>query len=328
MDSKHRSADEQRPPRPWRPRLRSNALVIFPGALGDFVCFLPTLLALRELHEGVTVVANPSLLDSLALPRLRALSIDRREIADLFGAGELAPATCTLLGGHARTYTWSGWGNETFVARLAMATGGTVQRFQFRGMRSGEHAVDYYARCVGVIAAPIERRVWRTDEKWLAVLRAKYELAGRSYLVVHPGSGGVAKNWTGFTALVECWKQLQDDAIVVVCGPAELERGGVLPAGLVVETPTLPQLAALLCGARLYVGNDSGVSHLAAAVGARGVVLFGASDPLTWAPRGGGLKVVHATSTCLTCCVETFCTHRLPVETVVEALALRRLAAD
>ncbi len=305
--------------------LATNALVIFPGALGDFICFLPTLLALCERHQSVSVVANPNVLNLVALPRMRALSIDRREIADLFADGELAAATRTLLRGQATTYTWSGWGNEGFAARLAAATGGSVQQFQFRGMRGGEHAVDYYARCAGVVAAPIDRRVLRIDAAWLAAFRAEQALVNRAYIVVHPGSGGSAKNWTGFVELAERWQQLYDDPIVVVRGPAEIERGGVLPAAVLVETPSLAQLAALLGGADLYVGNDSGVSHLAAALGARGVALFGSSDPIAWAPRGGGLKVVQAATACASCRAEIFCTHRLPVEAVVDALALQRL---
>lgn len=301
---------------------RSNVLVIFPGALGDFLCFLPTLLALHAQNAAVTVVAKPSLLELLQLSRLRTISIDRREIADLFANDSLAMATRALLAGHHRTYTWSGWGNDQVEQRLAAATGGSVETFPFRGMRNDEHASDYYARCAGVSPLPAEPRVLRFDDTWLAAFRRQHGIEARTYVVVHPGSGSAAKNWCGFGELVESWERRRDDAVVVVRGPAELERGISAVPGIVVDAPSLPQLAALLRGARVYMGNDSGVSHLAAAVGARGIVLFGPSNPAVWAPRSRGLRVVRALGgECAQCSPEVFCSHRLPLRTVLDALA-------
>jgi ADP-heptose:LPS heptosyltransferase len=56
--------------------------------------------------------------------------------------------------------------------------------------------------------------------------------------------------------------------------------------GTVVDELTLEELAGVLAGGRLCVGNDSGVSHLAAALGTPTVAVFGATDPAVWAPRG------------------------------------------
>jgi heptosyltransferase-2 len=55
----------------------------------------------------------------------------------------------------------------------------------------------------------------------------------------------------------------------------------------------LPQLAALLEGA-VFVGHDSGISHIAAAVGARCLLLFGATDPAIWAPANQNVTVLQA----------------------------------
>ena len=116
-------------------------------------------------------------------------------------------------------------------------------------------------------------------------------------------------------------KRHRADTIVVVRGPAETHtRAQCEPGVIAVEGLTLPQVAALLHDATLYLGNDSGISHLAAAVGARGVVVFGPSDPAVWAPRSTRLRVVHAPVRCMDCPANTFCVHRLPVESVVDAL--------
>ncbi|MGH9630427.1 MAG: glycosyltransferase family 9 protein, partial [Bryobacteraceae bacterium] len=52
-------------------------------------------------------------------------------------------------------------------------------------------------------------------------------------------------------------------------------------------------LGCWLASARAYTGNDSGISHLVAAVGTPAVVLFGPTDPAVWAPRGPAVRVVH-----------------------------------
>jgi ADP-heptose:LPS heptosyltransferase len=54
----------------------------------------------------------------------------------------------------------------------------------------------------------------------------------------------------------------------------------------------LYELACWLASARVYIGNDSGITHLAAAVGTPVVAIFGATDPAVWAPRGDRVSVV------------------------------------
>ena len=63
-----------------------------------------------------------------------------------------------------------------------------------------------------------------------------------------------------------------------------------------VRFDDLYELARWLGGSHVYLGNDSGITHLAAAAGARVVALFGASDPEVWAPRGDQVRVVHGST--------------------------------
>jgi len=299
----------------------SRALVVFPGALGDFVCFLPALAALRQRHSQLTLVTQPSFGQWIDLPGLSTIALHRREIADLFSSGvEVGAATRSLLTGHAHTYSWSGFGNPEFASRLAVATGGHVDVFAFRGMTPGQHASDYYAACIGTTASGEVAGLLRTDDLWLEGFLSTHHLWPRSYRVIHPGSGSASKNWSGFEELRAHWQQMDARPTVVVHGPVEVERSPRHPAGIVLQDLELPQLAALLHAAHLYVGNDSGVSHLAAAVGARGLVIFGASDPSTWAPRGA-LQIVEANPRCaFSCSVDGICTHRVAVADVVARL--------
>lgn len=306
------------------------ALVLFPGSLGDFICFLPTLCGLRARHRGqLRVVAKPALLELLRLPDTDSASIDRREIGDLFASGrDLAAETMTLLGGFNRVYSWTGFGDAAFARRLETATGGTVCMYRFRGTQSGEHAADYYARCVGLnlerTAAPL---ALVEDPEWLARFTAEHRIADQRIVVLHAGSGATRKNWQGFAAVARYWQRRFDDVLVQLRGPAEPDGSIVLRGALQADGLSLPQVVALLRRSGLYLGNDSGVSHLAGAAGACGVVLFGASDPATWAPRSERLRVVCAADGCAACAPDTFCVHRLAAEPVIRVLEAQRAVA-
>jgi heptosyltransferase-2 len=114
---------------------------------------------------------------------------------------------------------------------------------------------------------------------------------------IHPGSGGARKCWPPewFAAL---WARL-DAPVLLIEGPADREACASLrasvPTGARVwaEARDMPltEVAALLerCGG--YVGNDSGISHLAAALGVFTIVIFGPTDPRVWAPLGARVRV-------------------------------------
>jgi hypothetical protein len=118
-------------------------------------------------------------------------------------------------------------------------------------------------------------------------------------IVLHPGSGSPAKNWPidRFVSLAAALAGTGPIAWVV--GPVEEESGvaariaaAAIPGAILWRGLPLADLASRLSGARMFVGNDSGVAHLAAAVGCPTVVLFGVSDPAVWAPRGRAVFVV------------------------------------
>jgi len=117
------------------------------------------------------------------------------------------------------------------------------------------------------------------------------------FLAIHPGSGSPAKNWPADRLAALARSLSRDRPWLLVVGPAEAETTGVLRAvpGVVVAATLPPRvLGAVLANAGLYVGNDSGVSHLAAAWGAPTVVLFGPTDPAVWSPVGPSVVVVRS----------------------------------
>lgn len=116
------------------------------------------------------------------------------------------------------------------------------------------------------------------------------------YAVIHPGAMFRYKGWTvpGWRALAQ-WLGRQGLRVVVDAGPGDAERAlaDAIADGLDVVRPAqvlrFPELTPLLEGARVYVGPDTGVTHLAAATGVPTVALFGPLQPSLWGPwpRGG-----------------------------------------
>jgi heptosyltransferase III len=116
--------------------------------------------------------------------------------------------------------------------------------------------------------------------------------ADQKPVALHPGSGSRRKNWP-FERYLSVAKILQAKGIPVmwVRGPADDAYDA--PRGdLAVSMAPLPLCAALLSRCRGFIGNDSGLAHLAAAVGCPTVAIFGPSDPLVWAPRGEHVRIV------------------------------------
>ncbi|HSH21633.1 MAG TPA: glycosyltransferase family 9 protein, partial [Candidatus Caenarcaniphilales bacterium] len=115
---------------------------------------------------------------------------------------------------------------------------------------------------------------------------------GHEYAIVHPGSRAGDRRWSeeGFAGVAD---HLADEGLAVVLTGTEEEAeitGGVAsrmrakPVDLTGRT-TLGALGVLVAGARMVVCNDTGMSHVAAALRTPSVVVFSASDPLRWAPR-------------------------------------------
>lgn len=303
-------------------------LLLFPGALGDFACFWPTLQTLRQQSSGrLTLVVRPELFPLLPGNAIAAVSIDRREVADLFSSGPPRLSTRRLFADFGCVESWTGHGDANFAGRLAQVTGGVVSIHPFRGMRAPEHASEYYARCAGVRRSdphfpPVAAALSWTEELW-----AKHGL-GERVLVVHAGSGSVKKNWEGMGAVAKWWRSERGGQVVELIGAAEAPGSIPIERDATVCCEPLDRVAALLQRAHRHLGNDSGISHLAGLVGAHGLALFGPTDPVLWKPLGDTIRVVAAPAPCPICAPDRFCVHRLPADRVCSALTLERADAQ
>jgi ADP-heptose:LPS heptosyltransferase len=301
-------------------RAGQRVLVIFPGALGDLMCLMPALAAISRRHRGASV----ELMARLELARLvvgrsvvaRGHSIDAREVGELF-ADEAAGGARRFFGDFDRVYSFFASDDARFRARLAAATDGEVSFHRFRPTGDG-HVSAGYLRAIDAGAAPMDARLEPTPDDLVAASRVLADLkCDRSnFIVIFPGSGSSAKNWPAekFAAiaamlasesgilplrrhsglrLVEAELSggaLNDTGCVVVLGPAEASIEPIFREArvAVVKDLDLPVVAAIARLATAFVGNDSGVAHLGAAVGAPGVVIFGPTEPTRWRPIGRG----------------------------------------
>jgi ADP-heptose:LPS heptosyltransferase len=145
----------------------------------------------------------------------------------------------------------------------------------------------------------------RYREKGKEFIVRSFGTKGRESLVAfHPGSGGKRKCWPleNYFKLAEKILNRQACRVLFLTGPAEEHEMADEILGFAhrhegvvhVRNEPLVMAAGLLANSELYVGNDSGVTHLAAAVSGKVIVLFGPSDPLLWKPIGAGIQVISA----------------------------------
>lgn len=298
---------------------RTACLLLFPGALGDFLCFLPTVDAIAaEPDTDVTLVAKAAHRALLGGRRLGFVDIDRREVSELF-ATECGAGARRLLGGFDRALSWTGDADPRFRANLTAITNGPCRTFPFGDFAPGEHAVDHFARRAGVTPGSMRIIVGRDASRWAREEAARLRFDDET-LVVHSGSGSRRKNWQGMGELAGEWRR-RGGRVVALIGPADDTFDSCDAA---IADQSIDRIAAILEIAPFFVGNDSGIAHLAGAVSCPGVVVFGDTDPSIWRPRSDRIGVVRAASACAFCGPDRLCTHRLAVRDVISEVDRQR----
>ncbi len=269
-------------------------VVIFPGALGD-LCLLASALARLRARDAVLTVSVQRQLAAIVpvlVPDARlGPPVDGAAMATLF-ADAPTPELRAWLAGADRVDAWVARSDvaDRVRARLAAASGGVVRLHAVPRADGDRHVEEEYLAALDVATVPAvsiavpsaDGRAWRgrTDAR----------------LLIHPGAGSPAKRWSaeGFRRVADA-SAAAGGEVNVLLGPADTDDTAYWRASghRVLGELALDAVAALLAGASRYVGNDSGVSHLAGALGRRGVVLFGPTRPERWRPIGGALHAVR-----------------------------------
>jgi lipopolysaccharide heptosyltransferase III len=273
-------------------------LVIFPGALGDFVCALPAIEAIAGRHRSASIeLMARAELARLAVGRTvvaRGYSIDAPHVSRLFSESSAADLDAReFFGSYERIYSFFASNDAQFRNALAAATDGEVTFHPFRpidNFPSEPHIAAAYLRSIDAADAPMRPRIEPSSDDLRAASEAIASLGrdASNLIAIFPGSGSPVKNWPldKFATLA---RTLSESASVVfILGPAEsaIEQRlheYNLPILKDLDLGTVAGIARLASG---FVGNDSGVSHFAAASDAPGVVIFGPTDPARWRPLG------------------------------------------
>jgi ADP-heptose:LPS heptosyltransferase len=302
-----------------------STLLYHAGALGDFIAVLPALSAWRRLHphDPVTYLGRRSH-GELGLHFRRfeeAWDADRAVFAPLFAPQPDAGA----IEGLARFDAALLFADDDapLVANVKHAGVATVlHQPPFPARRI--HAIDYHLSLLRGRHTPDDDPTVQ-----MPLLPVDATAGSSSTAIIHPGSGSALKNWPldRFAAVADA---LQERGLTVLwlLGPAEV-RFTMRPTDRVVHAPSLVDLALLLASCRVYVGNDSGITHLAAAVGCPTIAIFGPSDPGIWAPRGPHVRIVAgecpASGPCHRAsrrprCLDRDCLTGITIDRVIDAI--------
>ncbi len=294
------------------PTQPGKVVALHQGALGDFLLTLPILEGLHHSYplihfdlwakaEVVALLAEKAYLGNKHPP-------DDAEMAPFFHdelwRGAKIPrffedALAIIIFGQA--------GSRVLAGRLSARLPCPVQWVQsFPGPGSHQHVHHFLVEQCRRLGWSVQERLPELnpsqEEKSFIqeYLRQKNPTSIDQPILVHPGSGGLRKIWPlkNWWALLRFLGEHYQHPVYLTLGPAderlrgfsrEAEKLGVV----MLEGFSLPRLAALLSECRLFVGSDSGVSHLAALMGIPTLAIFGPTDPAVWAPRGPHVHIIR-----------------------------------
>lgn len=278
-------------------------LVIRGGAIGDFILTLPVLAALRQQFPrtrlevlGYPHIAQLALAGGLVQ---RVESIEARALAGFFARnGQLAESLADYFSEFDLIISYLYDPDEIFKTNVGRCTRAQYIAGPHRPDESrGIHATEVFLK-------PLEQlAIFSPDSTpQLEITRAfETTVASGRWLAVHPGSGSENKNWPEAKWAEFLAHITRSTALHLLLAGGEAERGrlerlaSALPAARLklMQSVPLPELATWLASCAVFVGHDSGISHLAAAVGVPSLILWGGTSEAVWRPRGREMMVLR-----------------------------------
>ena len=286
-------------------------LAIQPGAIGDLILSLPTLRWLRQRFggEGMEIWCERA---TVPLVKHPAYADRARPLAETgLDSYPLPARTLHALESFDLVVSWRGANLLELVAAVAAVQPHAHFLPQFPAPGQRLHFSDFRRTQlrslfgeVGDFPAHPEIFLNHSDTVLAEDYLAKPGAGGRPVAVIHPGASSRRKQWGAgkFGALAGHLVRQWDAHILLCEGPLDadvVEAVMTSAPGLVarrMHTGNLRLLAAVLSRCHLFIGNDTGVTHLAAALALPTVAIFQDSDPHMWAPRGKAVQVLQRPS--------------------------------
>ena len=285
-------------------------LVIRGGAIGDFILTLPALRTLRQTcpHAHIEILGYKHIA-VLAENRFYAQAVRSIEYGPLSGffaknselSAQLADyfATFDLI----ISYLYDPDG--IFESNLRRCGVENLLCGPAKIVKTGAHAARQLARPIeelGIKVVDLTEKIFLSEED-RQFGREFLQTPSQPIIAIHPGSGSKEKNWPlqNWIELfsTEHWHIEKRHSRIVISGEADKEQTAQLEHTWkdqeirFAKNLPLPHLAGVLEHS-IFIGHDSGISHLAAAAGANCILLFGPTDPNVWAPRNENVEVLRA----------------------------------
>jgi heptosyltransferase-3 len=302
------------------------AVILQPGALGDCILMLPLVKLIKETLDlgGVDIVAHTDYVG--ILPERTCVdgirSIDSAQLHRLFVEPtrfDLADRDplIHMFADYSRIISFLGEPNSDFEQNLIFTANCShsadvitlpLKPPPGRRQHVAEFYVEQFARQsepplepVGIDMKGVLIKITESDrDRGIDLLEQSGIDLSRRLVVIHPGSGGQNKCWYlgNFLSVAKALRTREVEVLFLL-GPAEVER--LRPSEKMclhsvarcAAHRSLPEVIGLLSGADAFVGNDSGITHLAAGLGLRTVALFGPTDPAVYRPLGPAVTVLH-----------------------------------
>lgn len=285
--------------------MKPTVLVVHPGAIGDVLLARPVLQGLRAAYPSCQV-------GLLARRDIGAVLLAGQEIDALFpldgdaltgllaGVDAVPPLLNAWLNGCQLAVCWMTDPGSLDATLKACGVAHTVICSVSSGP-AGVHQTDYLWQTLpGIVRQELQEVPLKlpdsVKEEAYMILRNR-GLLRKPFVMLHPGSGSPHK-CVSLSTLASVADRVQEQApVILIAGPADMAQvQGVLDLcttnPLVLEGYELLLTAGLLAQAALFIGHDSGLTHLAAALGVPTLALFGPTDASRWAPRGAHVMVL------------------------------------
>ena len=275
-------------------------LVVRGGAIGDFILTLPVFSALRETFRSAVIGAlAPVRLGELAMSAGLADEIedlDGRGWAEFFVPdGDLDPEKVKWLSQFDLIISFLHDPERVWVNNLMRISSARLLQGCSRPWEKGEmHASE-------VLLSVLEE-IGISGMNLLPQINVEAADSDRYVLTVHPGSGSESKNWpeVKWVQFLTQWLEDNSGRILVVGGEAEtgkligIKRVVDLSRVDFLENESLSELAGVLKSSRIFVGHDSGISHMAASLGVKSLILWGATNRVIWGPQHRNVHYIQS----------------------------------
>ncbi len=290
--------------------MKPRILVIRGGAIGDFILTLPAIKLLREAFPAAHLeILGYEHIIALAEGRFYADSIRSIEYSAMAGffvpGSELAPDLAEYFASFQQIVSYLFDPDGFFEGNLRRAGAKNILSAYAR-IDDSEHASRQLARPLQQMALFLEEHgaeLYPSEADLAAAQRVLEPAHPAPAIAIHAGSGSPRKNWP-----LESWAELghrlmrssERFSVVLIGGEADharlefLEQAWKGERVIRARDLPLPEVAAVVRQCRLFLGHDSGISHLAAGVGTPSVLLFGPTDPAVWAPGNAWVHTLEA----------------------------------